>query len=91
MSTDEEAIAEFIRQKGVTRCPTACASTTRAKVSEADRAELQKYMDAQETARLASHPSRRKARASIEGSGSRASGTEFPPVPSIEDASGELS
>jgi len=60
MSTDKDAIEEFIRRKGVTRCPTACASTTRANVSEADRAELQKHTDAQEAIRLATHPSRRK-------------------------------
>lgn len=37
----EAAVAAFIRSKGVTRCPTACAAPTHAAGSTADRAALQ--------------------------------------------------
>ena len=36
-------IAEYIRTKGVTRCPTACVVPTQATVTEADRAALEEY------------------------------------------------
>jgi hypothetical protein len=36
-------IAEFIRTKGVTRCPTACAVPTQGSVDRADRAALEEY------------------------------------------------
>ena len=36
-------IAEYIRTKGVTRCPTACVVPTQASVTEADRAALEEY------------------------------------------------
>jgi hypothetical protein len=48
----DAAIAEFMRKKGITRCPTACAVPTHAAVSEADRAALQNYNAAKEAARL---------------------------------------
>jgi len=48
---DEAAIAAFIRTKGVTRCPTACATTTQASVPAADRAALERYVRAREQAR----------------------------------------
>jgi hypothetical protein len=32
------AVAEFLRNKGVTRCPTACIVPTHGRVPEADRA-----------------------------------------------------
>ena len=48
----EAAIAEFMRKKGVTRCPTACAVPTRATVAEADRAALRNYGAAKEAARV---------------------------------------
>ena len=38
----EAAVAAFIRDKGVTRCPTACAVRTQATISTADREALQK-------------------------------------------------
>jgi len=47
----EAAIADFLRNKGVTRCPTACAAQTRGTVADADRATLRSYGDAQEVAR----------------------------------------
>ena len=54
MSQNEQdaLVAEFMRKKGITRCPTACAVPTHAAVSEADRAALQDYNAAKEAARL---------------------------------------
>ena len=51
-SEQDAAIAEFMRSKGITRCPTACAVPTHAAVSEADRTALQNYNAAKEAARL---------------------------------------
>ena len=51
-SEQEALIAEFMRKKGITRCPTACAVPTHAAVSEADRAALRDYNDAREAARV---------------------------------------
>jgi hypothetical protein len=48
----EAALADFLRNKGVTRCPTACAAPTRGSVAEADRATLRSYQDTREAARL---------------------------------------
>jgi hypothetical protein len=45
------AVAEFLRKKGVTRCPTACVVPTRANVTTADRAALRDYDAAREAAR----------------------------------------
>jgi hypothetical protein len=39
----EAVIAEYIRTKGVTRCPTACVVPTQASVNKADRAALGEY------------------------------------------------
>ncbi len=39
----EAVIAEYIRTKGVTRCPTACVVPTQASVNKADRAALEEY------------------------------------------------
>jgi hypothetical protein len=54
MSQNEQdaLVAEFMRKKGITRCPTACAVPTHAAVSEADRAALRDYRAAKEAARL---------------------------------------
>ena len=46
------AIAEFMRTKGITRCPTACAVPTHVDVAESDRAALRDYGAAKEAARL---------------------------------------
>ena len=53
MSPDEyeAAVAAFIRSKGVTRCPTACAVRTQASVPAADRAELERYEAGREQSR----------------------------------------
>jgi hypothetical protein len=45
------AVAEFLRKKGVTRCPTACVVQTHGNVTEADRAALRDYDAAREAAR----------------------------------------
>jgi hypothetical protein len=42
----EAAVAAFIRAKGVTRCPTACAGRTQGSVAPADRLAL-RQRDAQ--------------------------------------------
>jgi hypothetical protein len=48
----ESAIAEFMRTKGITRCPTACAVPTHGDVAAADQAALRDYNAAKEAARL---------------------------------------
>ena len=45
------AVAEFLRNKGITRCPTACAVATHGKPTEADRAALRDYDAAREAVR----------------------------------------
>jgi hypothetical protein len=54
MSQNEQdaLVAEFMRKKGITRCPTACAVPTHAAVSESDRAALRDYTAAKEAARV---------------------------------------
>jgi hypothetical protein len=47
----EAAVAAFIRNRGVTRCPTACLVRTQASVSAADRAALEQYEAGREQAR----------------------------------------
>ena len=48
----DAAVAEFIRKKGVTRCPTACVAPTNATVAETERAALRTHEGAREAARL---------------------------------------
>jgi hypothetical protein len=40
---EEAVVAEFIRTKGITRCPTACVLPTQGSVALADRVALQEY------------------------------------------------
>ncbi len=47
------AVAEFLRKRSITRCPTACVVPTRASVTEADRAALRDHDAAREAARQA--------------------------------------
>ena len=47
----ETVIDEYIRTKGVTRCPTACVVPTQASVTEADRAALGEYRTARDQQR----------------------------------------
>ncbi len=48
----DAAVAEFLRNKGITRCPTACVVPTHASVAESDRAALRDYETAREAARI---------------------------------------
>ncbi|MGH7093523.1 MAG: hypothetical protein ACREFB_08330 [Stellaceae bacterium] len=48
----DAAVSEFMRKKGVTRCPTACVVTTHADLGESDRAALRDYNAAREATRL---------------------------------------
>ncbi len=47
----ETVIEEYIRTKGVTRCPTACVVPTQASVTAADRAALEEYCSERERQR----------------------------------------
>jgi hypothetical protein len=47
----EAVIAEFIRTKGVTRCPTACVLPTQGSIDAADRVALANHAVAQERVR----------------------------------------
>jgi hypothetical protein len=47
----EAAVAAFIRDRGVTRCPTACLVRTQASVPAADRAALEHYEAGREQSR----------------------------------------
>jgi hypothetical protein len=49
----EAAVAEFIRTRGVTRCPTACVLPTQATPPARDRAALAAYSAAREEGRRA--------------------------------------
>ncbi|HEY2540256.1 MAG TPA: hypothetical protein VGI28_12320 [Stellaceae bacterium] len=49
----ESAIAEFIRTRGVTRCPTACVSPTQGAVTPPDRAALNAYAESRDRVRRA--------------------------------------
>ncbi len=52
-SDSAEVIAEFIRTKGITRCPTACVLPTQGSVDAADRAALEEYAVARDRLRQA--------------------------------------
>jgi hypothetical protein len=62
----EAVIAEFIRTKGVTRCPTACVLPTQGSINPADQAALEQHAVAQERSRQA----KAAARARLVWSGS---------------------
>ena len=47
----EAVIAEFIRTKGVTRCPTACVLPTQGSIDPANQAALENHAIAQERLR----------------------------------------
>jgi hypothetical protein len=49
----EAAVAAFLRERGVTRCPTVCVVPTQATVAEADRAAYREHVAAKEVERLA--------------------------------------
>jgi hypothetical protein len=46
-----DAIAEFIRTKGITRCPTACVLPTQGRVGAADRVALGEHAVARDRVR----------------------------------------
>ena len=48
----DAALAQFLANKAVIRCPTACVGPTRVSVPEDDRAALRGYNDVRETAGL---------------------------------------
>jgi hypothetical protein len=50
---DSEAVAEFIRTKGITRCPTACVLPTQGLVAAADRVALEEHAIARDRSRRA--------------------------------------
>ena len=50
---DSEAVAEFIRTKGITRCPTACVLPTQGLVAAADRVALEEHAIARDRLRRA--------------------------------------
>ena len=52
-SNSDAVIAEFIRTRGITRCPTACVLPTQGSVDAADRAALEEHAITQEKLRLA--------------------------------------
>jgi hypothetical protein len=56
----EAAIAEFIKTRGVTRCPTACVLPTQGSVEAADRARLQEYAATRDRARQARTAARQR-------------------------------
>ncbi len=49
----EAAVAEFIRTRGVTRCPTACVLPTQGSVAPHDRAALAEYAESRDRVRRA--------------------------------------
>ena len=48
-----QVVAEFLSNKGVTRCPTACVVPTHASVSDADRVALRSHAEIREAVRRA--------------------------------------
>jgi hypothetical protein len=57
----EGAVAEFIRKKGITRCPTACVLPTQGEVTASDRAALAAYARGRELSRQAKAAQRARA------------------------------
>jgi len=53
VSGGDAVIAEYIRTRGITRCPTACLLPTQGSVDAADRAALEEHAITQEKLRLA--------------------------------------
>ena len=60
------AVAEFIRTKGVTKCPTACVLPTQASVAAADREALGEYAARRDERRQAKVAARVKQLWSVE-------------------------
>ena len=71
-------IAEFIRIKGITRCPTACVSPTQGLVAAADRAALEEYAVERERIRRAKLAARERALLGVAAPMSVSAGEEKP-------------
>jgi hypothetical protein len=56
----ETALAQYLRTRSVTRCPTVCAVPTQAIVADADRAAYRDYVAAREAARQEKMKSQRQ-------------------------------
>jgi hypothetical protein len=71
MANDEyrAAVAAFIRAKGITRCPTACALPTQGTVAAADRAALEDYAIARDTTRQRQLAMRERVRHALQPPG----------------------
>ena len=52
----EAAVADFIKTRGITRCPTACVVKTQGRISIADREALQQRAAELERMRLRRRP-----------------------------------
>ena len=52
-SNHDAAVAEFIRKRGIKRCPTACVLPTQGSIAAADRAALAEYAMARDRVRQA--------------------------------------
>ena len=48
---DRDAVAEFIRSRGITRCPTACVLPTQGVITAADQIALEQYAVARDRVR----------------------------------------
>jgi hypothetical protein len=57
----ETAVAAFLRTKGVTRCPTACALPTQGTIAATDRAALADYAIARDRSRRQRHAARERS------------------------------
>jgi hypothetical protein len=57
----EAAVAEFIRTRGITRCPTACVLPTQGLVAAADREALEEYAVERERIRRAKLAARERS------------------------------
>ena len=71
-------IAEFIRIRGITRCPTACVSPTQGLVAAADRVALEEYAVERERIRRAKLAARERTLWSVAAPISISAGEEKP-------------
>src|SRR5260221_14723100 len=74
---DDDVITAFIRVRGVTRCPTACAAPTQAVVAAADRLMLRQRADRREAAREAMREARARHLSDEPRLGGKVRGEEF--------------
>jgi hypothetical protein len=65
----QAAVEAFLRTKGITRCPTACAFRTQGTVTAEDRAGLEDYAVAREWSRERRAAARRRLFLDIRGPG----------------------